>query len=278
MSIQYKIVVSAENTNYLAWQTQLFCFSAATRAKQWPLVIVHKTAEPLRREFSRLRQYGCTVVEAPSFRLHPKGIYPPRNELGSLLTVSSMRSLDCPILFCEPDMLFVRAIDYDDALTGEYYRYLDYEERRISMAARRLGLEHLTKRLNESAKVGVPYLIPFRFIHRIATRWLKTLDSFEELDWIDIMYAFGLSLAAERLEIKTSRISNHNYDPLQQLSGSLIHYCYGNTLWNKRSFGEARTPLDPSVCLPDAPSGSVLHEMMRQISEARSFFSDRAIA
>lgn len=241
---------------------------------QWPIVVVHKADESLRSEFLELRQRGCTVLEAPSFRLHRKGLYPPRNELGSLLTISSMHSLDQPILFCEPDMLFVDKIEYKDVLTGEYYGYLNYDSEHIAGVARHLLIEHLLPCLNRYGKIGVPYLIPAQFLHRIASRWLETLDAFEELQWIDIMYAFGLCLALEGLEAETSHIMNDNFRPSGQLSRRLVHYCYGDSVWNKRFFLDKGTPLGvPDELLPRTQPGSILHEMMCQLRQARAFYA-----
>lgn len=272
--VNYRVVVSAENNDYLTWQTQLFCFSAISRLNQAPIIIVHKSDEPLRREFHQLKRCGCTVIEAPSFRLHRTGLYAPRNELGSLFTLGSVLELDQPVLFCEPDMLFVSPIHYDECLTGEYYSYMNYSEDRVRAAAQKLGAERLIKDLNNFGKIGVPYLIPGRVVRRLSERWLEALDSFDELRWIDIMYAFGLALAMDGLEAHTSHIMNHNFWPLERLTRRLIHYCYGNALWNKRSFRLGRTPLDPhEAIVADVPANSIIDEIMRQISEARLFFA-----
>lgn len=215
MSLDFQIAVSAENNPYLAWQTQLFCFSALTRIGKHPTVVVHRSAAPLLPEFEIVRSWGCPVVEAFQFRNHPKGEYPPRNELGSLLTLAHLPQFrQGHVLFCEPDMLFVKRLEYTGELSGEHYAYLDYTRKRVCDVARKFGIEDRAQELNRTSAIGVPYVIPACYIGRIAHRWIEVLDSFDELHWIDIMFAFGLALAFEGLAPTTTRLMVDNYDPL----------------------------------------------------------------
>lgn len=257
----------------MAWQTQLFCFSAIRKLGKHPRIIVHKSKEELRSEFHMLNNEGCAVIEAPSFRFHPKGEFPPRNELGSLLKIAeNICSETTHILFCEPDMLFVRGLEYTDAVAGEYYKYLDYKEDRVTRVARKLNIVQLLETLNETAKIGVPYLIPARHIRRIASRWIEVFDSFESLQWYDIMYAFGLALALEGLQTEVTRFMDTNRHCMAPLSGRLIHYCYGDIAWNKRDFFSGKTPFDvPDPELPTCGPDTILGEMIAQIREAREF-------
>ena len=273
MAADYGIVVSAENSPYVAWQTQLFCFSALTRLSARPTVVVHRSAAPLLSEFEIVRSWGCPVVEAPQFRNHPLGEYPPRNELGTLLAIACLPQFKLgQILFCEPDMLFVRRPDYAGELCAEHYGYLDYTENRIRHAARKLGVEDLVEELNRTSPIGVPYLLPACELRRLAYRWIDALDSFEELRWIDIMYAFGLALAAEGLTATVTHFMVDNRDQLKKLDRSIVHYCYGDWRWDKKAFRDGRNPLT-SVPLPSRKglSGTVLGEILEQIQQAKAF-------
>jgi hypothetical protein len=270
----FQVVVSSENTHYMAWQTQLFCFSTLSRLGQHPIVIVHDSGRPLRAEFVALQRHGCHVMEAPSYRAHPAGDYPARNEVGSLLTLASMTNLGSEhILFCEPDMLFTQSPAYRAVMSGEYYGYMSYAEERVVRAAAKCGLDQLVDGLNATRKIGVPYLIPVRLLRRLASRWIEILDSFDEVKWIDIMYAFGLALECEGVTAELTRIVNHNYQPTNLLTGSVIHYCYGDHMWTKRAFFEERNPFEiPDELLPIGEAGTILAEMMNQLREARAFF------
>src|SRR5262245_52101437 len=154
MGVAYEVIVSSENSLYMGWQTQLFCFSAETTLKQRPIVVAHESGELLRPEFRVLQERGFKVLQVPSFAVTPSGVkYPPRNELGTLLEVASMTDLSGEyILFCEPDMLFARRLEYSGSLAAEYYGYLHYEEPRVANTARKFGLGHLIGKLNETRR------------------------------------------------------------------------------------------------------------------------------
>lgn len=273
MTLDYKIAVSAENSPYIAWQTQLFCFSALTRLGKRPTVVVHRSAAPLLAEFETVKSWGCPIVEAPQYRIHPIGEYPPRNELGSLLTIACLPEFKKGyLLFCEPDMLFVKRIEYSSELCGEYYRYIDYKQERVQNVARKFGITDRLESLNRSSMIGVPYLIPGPELSRIAKRWIEVLDSFDELGWVDIMYAFGLALAFEGCSAKTTHFMTDNFDPVKGLDRSIIHYCYGDWRWNKRSFQDGNSPLG-SGPMPSSKglNSTVLGEILRQVREARAY-------
>jgi hypothetical protein len=149
---------------------------------------------------------------------------------------------------------------------------MDYTQKRIRTVAQKFdvvdGLEHL----NQTSKIGVPYLIPALHLARIAHRWIEVLDSFEELEWIDIMHAFGLALAVEGLAARTTRMMTNNYDPLKRLDRGLIHYCYGDWRWDKRAFTNGRSPLHTTpMPSTEGLAGTVLGEMLTQIRQARAY-------
>jgi hypothetical protein len=168
--------------------------------------------------------------------------------------------------------LYERPLDYSDALGAELYTYLHFEETRVAHAARACGIGHLIARLNATRRIGVPYLIPTRLNGRLASRWVEVLDTFEELRWIDIMYAFGIAVEMERLDVEVTHMMTDNYHPMKPVR-RLVHYCFGDPVWDKRQFRH-QSPLElPDEALPAGVPGTVLGEILRQIRQARAFFS-----
>lgn len=268
----FQVVVSSENSLYMAWQTQLFCMSAWNVLAQRPIVIVHDTGTPLRPEFCELAEHGCRIVRAPAATQTRNGMrYPPRNELASLREVGSLGDLDADsVLFCEPDMIFVRPVSLPGELTAEFYSYLDYREARVTAVAAKYNLLDI-ERLNARYRVGVPYLIPRCRIPCLASRWMEVLDAFDELRWIDIMYAFGLALDIEGENVEQTHLMTDNYRPTRPLR-HLIHYCFGDDVWDKRSFRNT-SPFDlPDEQLQRGVSGTVLGEIMAQLRQAKRIF------
>src|SRR5262245_39158383 len=133
---QYRIVVSAENSTYLGWQTKLFHFSCVSRLRQSPMIIVHDCGDSrLQPDFLELEKAGANVCRAPSYR-HSYDDYLPRNTAGTLLHASQLCSeQDEFIVLCDPDMIFVRQPDFSKSLSGEYYGYMNYDREPIKTAA-----------------------------------------------------------------------------------------------------------------------------------------------
>lgn len=264
-----RIVVSSENSLYHAWQTQLLCVSAWRTLQQHPLVVVHGTNEPLRVEFQELRRRGCEVVHTASAAVTAKGIhYPPRNELGTLQMIGEIGIKADAVLLCEPDMLFVRPFPLVASLSAEFYPYLDYRESRVVSVASRYGVGNLVERLNLDRRVGAPYVIPTTAIGRLGRRWLEVLETFEDLHWIDMMYAFGIASAVEGADIRITHWMTDNYRPTRPIR-HLIHYCYGHDVWDKRHYMWS-SPLDlPDESLRCGVRGTVLGEIVNQIREAK---------
>lgn len=275
MSDRYQIFVSTENSLYMAWQTQLFCYSAWTTLGQRPVVILHASGEPVRAGYLELRSCGFTVIEVPSYAAtRTGGAYPPRNEVGSLVEIASLATLGGgPILFCEPDMLFVQPLAYRGVLAAEFYVYLHYEDPHVRNVLRKFAMEHRAADFNIGSRFGVSYLIPQQYLKRLAARWIEVIDQFDQLEWIDIMYAFGIATALEGLDVETTHFMTDNYRPTRPLR-HIIHYCYGDAVWNKRSF-RCSSPLESTnESLDLGRPGTVLGEIMRQLRGARAFFSE----
>lgn len=287
MSVDYQIVVSADNKQYIGWQAQLFVSSCLSRAGgELPTIVVHKhhPTAPLRPEFVQLRELGCPLVEAPfyvthplvEFPGHPLGHFLPRNEIGSLETIANWNGFEKEhVFFCETDMLFVRRPEFPSGaeIAAAHYSYLDYTTPRVAAAAKAFGVDVSPATLNELMPIGVPYLLSVHLLKKLAERWMAALDLFQELEWIDIMYAFGIALAAEHIQPTITRymVDNKNQDAALG-DASLIHYCYGDDRWSKRQFPRS-TPLDtPAAALPSFAAGSIGAEIVTQLREAQARF------
>ena len=83
----YRVVVSAENSPYMAWQAKLFHFSCVSRLNHSPIFIVHEFGSKWRRDFQELADAGAIVSRVPSYCITSNGgDYAPRNTAGTLLS------------------------------------------------------------------------------------------------------------------------------------------------------------------------------------------------
>jgi hypothetical protein len=279
MTNKCRIVVSVENTPYLAWQSKLFHFSCVTRLGLQPVFIVHETGRPWHPDFIDLVRAGAIVRKAPSY-ITENGL-PTRNSAGTLLHAAPLCNADDFIVLCDPDMIFARRPEFSWKLSGNYYSYLDYEQPHIHAVAEKLGIPSgaLRERQNELCG-GVPYVIPANEATRLAEAWLNAFDHFSSRGrdwdhaWLDIMYAFGLAVTKLALTLTLTDIVSTNYTPGEMLDHEVIHYCYGDTQWDKRrylSYDDAQKVWDP----PFQPAeGTVARELFAQIRQACSFYRD----
>jgi hypothetical protein len=273
---RYRIVVSAENSPYLAWQARLFHFSCLSRLNHTPIIIVHDCGSKWRRDFQELADAGAIVSRAPSYRITSNGDdYLPRNTAGTLLHAAEL----CPakdefIVLCDPDMIFVRKPDFSSGLSGEYYGYVNYDRKPVRRAAKKIGIKlEMLDRQKRELCCGVPYVIPVAVAKRLAEAWLQAIDAFSPRHWEDQMHAFGLAVVKLGLRLTLTHMMNHNYWPNAPVDRDVIHYCYGDETWNKRSYFTARQAR--KVWSPAAPAqqGTILAELVSQIREARDFYS-----
>lgn len=273
---RHRIVVSVENTPYMAWQAKLFHFSCVSRLNHSPIFIVHEFGSKWHRDFQELADAGAVVSHAPSYRKTPKGNdYAPRNTAGTLLHAAELCSAtDEFIVLCDPDMIFVRQPNFSRNLSGEYYAQLKYDQH-VRRTARKIGisLEKLDRRKEELC-CGVPYVIPVTAAKRIAEAWLQAIEAFWPQEWEDQMYAFGLAVVKVGLKITLTHIVNHNYWPDATVDRDVIHYAYGDKTWDKRNYVTPRQV--QKVWSPAArQKGTIRAELFSQIREARDYFSAR---
>lgn len=272
---RYRIVVSAENNNYMAWQCKLFHYSCVSRLNQTPTFIVHEYDEDWHPEFRDIVRAGGVVRSAPSYATTPQGRdYPPRNTPGTLLHAAEMcDGAEDFIVLCDPDMLFVRKPRLPLSLSGEHYPVMDYGQSAVRTAMRRLRVapEEVERRGAELC-CGVPHVVSLEDARPLAEAWLEAIDVFPPLIWEISMYALGLAAVRLNKRIRLTRLLDKKKLG-GNLTGDMIHYCYRSPVWSKHYFftpEQAAKVWEPQV---KARKGSILAEILTQINEAREYYA-----
>jgi hypothetical protein len=274
---KHRIVVSAENSPYLAWQCKLFYFSCVTRLNLQPIIIVHETGRDWHPDFYDLAKAGCAVHSAPNYRSKGRGEdYACRNHPGSLINAAEIcDAQDEFIVLCDPDMIFARSTDFPEFLAGEFSSYMDFNRGFVSEARLRFGIEReISDSEKETLRCAVPYIMPREMASEFGRTWLQAIDAFAPRRWEDDMYAFGLTVVKLGLELNVTHLTDHNYSPDEQVRAPIIHYCYGDERWTKRNYftGEQAG----AVWYPEAIAAekTILGEVLSQLTQARDFFRD----
>ena len=278
MSNQHLIAVSAENNPYMAWQSKLFHFSCLSRLQESPVIVVHETGEELlHRDFQDIVKAGGRVVRAQSYKLSARGdSYRPRNTPGTLLSVvEEFGAQHQFIVLCDPDMIFARGVEFPETLTGDFCSYINFDRDFVEGARRALSIPRsLIDEQKESLRCGVPYVIPVNAARSLGEAWLEAIDAFPARKWEDVMYAFGLAALKLGLKVELTRMAQSNYWPDAILKMDVVHYCYGDAVWNKRHYfreAQARNVWQPLV---ETPAGTILGEILKQIGEAEKFYAN----
>lgn len=280
MKNRQHIVVSAENNPYLAWQCKLFHYSCVTRVKQTPLFVVHERDRDWQPDFKEIVKTGGRVRSAPTYRSVRARAYSPRNTAGTLLQAAMIGYHPNDfIVLCDPDMIFVRKPAFLKRLAAEHYSYLDARPE-VRQAAHKLGIsDGLLKRRSKELSCGVPYVIPVAQARELAEAWLKAIDSFTPGPLEISMYSFGLAVIKLGLKLDLTRLVITNHQAFDSVnSANIIHYCYGNDVWNKRRYFSGRMASKVWHPTADTRSGTVVGEIVSQIREARDFYSRQQVA
>lgn len=293
---RHEIVVSAENNHYLAWQAMLFHFSCLKHLGQPPIVMVHKHDEPLLPDFDRIRESGGRVQTAPNYRDLNGVSYAPRNTAASLRHVETDAD---DIVLCDPDMIFLQSLPLDELrLSGrqvsfDYCGYLNPDaavyQPTLDKVCRQVGLDPAKLR-QPVVDGGVPHVIPTIWQKRLSDSWLELIEEFPTIttistdeagvphkDWLATMWA--IVMATHRLELEPVMtnfcVTNCHEDrplpPLGKNGPKLLHYCYGNDGFNKRSF-DTSTGADDFVWNVPGDDGSIAGAIRRQLREAGEFY------
>lgn len=292
---KHRIVVSAENNPYMAWQCKLFYFSCVTRLNQQPTIIVHETGTPWCSGFYDLVKAGCAVQTAPNYRTAANGDdLPGRNHPGSLIKAAEIcGGRDEFIALCDPDLIFVQATDFLDCLSAEFSSFMDYDRELVQEARLRFGIQRQElDAKKEKLGVAVPYVVPTTLASEFGRTWLQAIDVFPSRDWENaqtlirppgspvyerrhvVMYAFGLAVVKLGLEIEVTHLVDHNYWPDEPVRASIIHYAYGDERWDKRRYSTAeqgRTVWDPQAQVAE---GTIISEVFSQLRQAGEFYRE----
>jgi hypothetical protein len=267
---RYEIVVSAENNPYVAWQAMLFHYSCLKHTGQTPIVVVHgDMKERLRGGFRTLRRYGGRIQRAPNFRMHRGLDYMPRNTPGTLRCVETDAEY---LVLCDPDMIFFgpprfeRFHPAEDQISLDRSSFMevnDESRRHLSAACKRAGVS-LRRLARDNFGGGVPHIVPESLQSTLGREWLRSIDFFfpsrtaprvknstsrpASLFWIASMWALILALYRLGLRPVMTEFALLNYrgdrTPLPPPGGNpfLIHYSYGDSVFNKREFfGDSKT-------------------------------------
>jgi hypothetical protein len=279
MDGRHRLVVSAENGAFHAWQCKLFYFSCITRLQHQPIFIVHSDGRPWHPDFCDLIRAGAILRTVPSY-ISENGI-PSRNFPGTLIEVAPLLGSGQIIVLCDPDLVFVGRPELPAELAASHYYFLNYDRPSIHTTARKLGISAKALRHRRHELVcGTPYIIPIEVAEKVGQTWLKAFDAFPDSNrdgdnvWLDLMYAFGLAVLKLDLPIQLLDAVNLDSPSGCMLTRKVIHYGVGDSDWDKRWYRtETAAPAvwDP----PFAPcEGTVLAELFAQILSASRFYGD----
>jgi hypothetical protein len=274
MTNRSRIVISAENNPYIAWQCKLFHYSSVSRLKQLPLFIVHETKEALSPDFYEIIRAGGTVRVVPNYRRVPHGDeYPCRNIPASLLHAAEFCREDEQIVLCDPDMLFARDPRFPASLAGCFYSYIDFDRDFVEPARLKMNIsrEAIDAR-KEELRCGGPYVVPWEVARPLAKVWLEAVEAFEPRRWEDVMYAYGLAVIKLGLRSRLLHLVDTNHKQLSPLDSAIIHYCYGDERWNKRQYFQPEKAQRVWQTEASAPRETILGEILTQIKEASDFY------
>jgi len=279
MKPAHHIFVSAENNPYCGWQAKLFYFSCVTRLNHQPTIIVHDSGRPWHRDFFDLARAGARVCSAPSYAQSVNDYYPPRNTAGTLIHAADMCRQDELIVLCDPDMIFVSEPDFPESLSGNFYSYMDYDGAEVVAATQSFKVPQARlEKQKEELRCGVPYVIPTSQALRLGQLWLQAVDAFPPRRWIDIMHAFGLAAVRLRLRVTLTDLVDSDENPKAHVGRDIIHYCYGDETWEKRTFAEEEKAGEVWFPKIETKKGTILNEILSQIIEAREFYDSAYFA
>jgi hypothetical protein len=271
-----RVVISAESNAYMAWQAKLAHYSCLSRLGQAPLIVVHEGNGQGISDWRDINSSGGVVLSAPSYKLTRGGWnYACRNAAGTLLEAARVVGPEVhSLLLCDPDMVFVWRLRPGLNLAGAACGYMDYSEAPVRAAMRKLGvtLPRGVPVNGGSLCCGTPYLIPRECAAELALAWLEAIDAFDRPRWEDNMYAFGLAAIMLGLRLRRISMADTNYYPEAPVRASVVHYCYDNDLWSKRRFASRRAARRVWTPPAGAQPGTILAEVLRQLTEARRFY------
>jgi hypothetical protein len=304
------IVVSAENTAYLGWQSALFHHSCVQATGRAPLVVVHGDEPELVEEYQHIAAAGGRIQRAPNFRTYRGVTFAPFNTIAT----AQLAETDAGhILLAEPDMVFLRPPPVAETLAEMeahaisfdrigYLHIRDENRARMREVCRRIGADFEALDTHP-VDGGVPHLIPIgeraalcaawfdltvaiaqtvidldrRWWDRFARRSLMTFPG----NWISGMW--GLVLAVRQLGLNpvmtewcASNAREGLFGPADRPkpSPSIIHYCYSQPGFDKRKHRDRHALLAWSATA-EPPAGSSAATILAQLNAAADFYDWR---
>lgn len=293
-SIEY--VISAGNNPYQLWQSMLFHYSCWKHQGQVPLIVVHNGDEPMLEGFDLIVAAGGRIQAAPNYREKDGIVYSPRNTPLALRVAETNADL---VMLCEPDMVFLRPFDLDSldvgprTITLDRLKYLtaDKEEYQPALdeVCQQSGVDPQTLR-KQPLNGGVPHILSTALKADFSNLWSQGIDLFVErakkstpstnaepsIHWVSGMWSTVLAIHRMKLTPAFTDfcILNEKGTQLIEEAGQdhpLIHYCYGDSSFNKRDYLDLESALDKVWRVPP-DDGTVSGAIRKQLREAREFY------
>jgi len=277
----HEFVVSAENNPYLAWQALLLHASCVRRSLRAPTVVVHGEG-PLVAGFDHLALCGGRLQRAPSYRV---GDYAPRNTAGTLECVQT----DAPyVVLLDADLIFLDVPVWPLPGRGEavsnltpYLQPDDVNREPLKAACRALGLQADT--LAYGIHGGTPYLVRTEIARELAAEWLRCIDVLRSgpgsdgFRYLASMWGFVLATVRLGLHENLVDICTWNLDGSYPLTftgapASLLHYCYGDALFQKHQYSGDEAVAAAVWSLPPIDGDSAAATIRAEIAAARDFY------
>lgn len=258
MNKDIRIVVSAEDSPYMLWQSILFRHSCLTRVGVEPYFVVHRF--PGRRALSDSWPAAIPperIIEAPSYRGIVAGEpYYPRNSAGTLCEAANVFR-DGWIVLCDPDMLFVRDPKFKPRWECSRVHYNPqpwYTKKEKKVEPRLMS-------------VGVPYIVEARWARWVGGHWLSRIDSVKNYVWEVSMWEYVYTLRDLKIKYRSSNLCATNEGKYPMRGEPMIHYCYGTERWDKRNYSRDRDAISVFENVPAKPLTNCEAEIFRQLRE-----------
>jgi len=285
----YEIVVSAENNAYLLWQCLLFHAACMDVQGFAPTFVVHALG-PLLSGFRVLEQHGARVIAAPNYRAGGGMDYPPRNTPGTLAEAAHDREWT---LLCDPDLLIVRALPEQmgplcegGPLSWEWSWFMDARPIRawLEGACAIRGIDPARVAAHQNGG-SVPHLVHRDLRADLARRWLAATDALidfgtrtNDMHWVASMWGFTLATWELNIPVAVTRLSQTSHlgstTSTSHLSAHLLHYSYGDELFNKHDHCTPETA--PGAWTKAQPPGDSLTAwLLGRIAAARAWYLER---
>lgn len=265
--------------------------SCITHLGQAPIIVVHGNAGPLVRGYRLLQEKGGIIQRLPAMASAGNITYPPRNMWATLKGVETSAE---NIIFCDPDFIFLRPIDFaaivarldEKAIALDQVDYMTVGDHNRAVLEAVCKKAWISTRLLDELKVsgGSPLILPTKLRRRLAREWGNLTEDYLETSfqhhggmnsevWIAAMW--GLVLAASRIDvpITLTRLCTTNQAGLTVDLGSrdIVHYCYGDEVFDKRRFASPEASLT-TVWKTQAPEGTVNGAIAKALHAAAKFY------